>query len=159
METGESPDRDSSGSVYQIPALLHDRGALCFPHCQYHAYLWRSTECVCSAHALDAFFTESKVCQSYVTLKTTTKVIPYQSRTRNYVRNLKKLIISKIFYSCQHKMYLGIKKDIFWFEISTRKQNEKFNNENTYIPYIIKHFKLLILINNLSFNLETKSIS
>lgn len=56
-------------------------------------------------------------------------------------------------------MYLGIKKDIFWFEISTRKQNEKFNNENTYIPYIIKHFKLLILINNLRFNLETKSIS
>lgn len=53
-------------------------------------------------------------------------------------------------------MYLGIKKDIFWFEISTRKQNEKFNNETT---YIIKHFKLLILINNLSFNLETKSIS
>ena len=56
-------------------------------------------------------------------------------------------------------MYLGIKKDIFWFEISTRKQNEKFNNETTYIPYIIKHFKLLILINKLSFNLETKSIS
>lgn len=56
-------------------------------------------------------------------------------------------------------MYLGIKKDIFWFEISTRKQNEKFNNENTYIPYIIKHFKLLILINSLRFNLETKSIS
>lgn len=56
-------------------------------------------------------------------------------------------------------MYLGIKKDIFWFEISTRKQNEKFNNETTYIPYIIKHFKLLILINSLRFNLETKSIS
>lgn len=109
------------------------------------AYLWCSTKCICCAHAFNSFFTKSKVRQSYVTLiiKQNTSTLYHQIiglkifKVHLYLNdNVQTFVLN------ENLIYLGIKKDVFWFEISKNKINRpKMKNQMKLIKHFIKHSK------------------